>query len=144
MEPPNAQLEVALWLLSDMANSFVKRKTERKFSDIVETILNDPRNTFSFTEVMLAATEVFLEENNISDWFYNTVGEWINDVAGLWLETPDYYTAKVMVRSREAHKFKISFFLGRKDDEPGAVPVTKEQFESEIITKQIRFYRFLL
>ena len=143
MSSNSAQLDLALWMLSDLSNDFFSEKLQREVKKRVDDIRADHRNTFSICEIMLAATELYLENDEVTNWFYNSVGEWLDDVNELWLSDSDYYWAKVLRRSRRAYKSKVSFIVGRPGEISGEIPRSKTQFNTTVLTKQIRFYRAL-
>ena len=141
MNSNSAQLDMALWMLSDLSNSFFSRKLQDKVREQTDEIHLDPRNSFSICEMILAATELYFENDGISNWFYNSVGEWLDDVNELWLSDPDYYWAKVLRRSRKGYKSQVSFVIGKIGEDIGDIPKSAEQFKTSVLTKQIRFFR---
>ena len=141
MESGKTQLDVALWLLSDQSNNFVKKKADKKVVDLIENIRSDHRNTFSFCEALLAATEIYFENDGITNWFYNSFTEWIDDACELWLGDQSYYNTEVAYRSFQAAISKVSFLLGKRDENFNRLPSTDSQFDEEVAVKQIKFYR---
>ena len=136
-------MDVALWLLSAQSNNFVQKKADKKVVDLIGNILSDHRNTFSFCEALLAATEIYFEDDDITNWFYNSFTEWIDDVCELWLGDQRRYNIEVAERSFNVNISKVSFLLGKRDENFKRIPTTEAQFEEEVATKQIRFYRSL-
>ena len=141
MSSNSAQLDMALWMLSDLSNRFFLEKLQGEVRTQANDIISDPGNTFSVCEIILAATELYLENDEITNWFYNSVREWIDDVNELWLSDPDYFWAKVRKRSRRARKSQMSFIIGKPNETIGDIPTTMTQFDEAIFAKQIRFYR---
>ena len=137
----NEQFETAMWLLSDGANEFVKNRINDSVGVLISEILRDHRNTFSFCEALLAATEIYFEREEITNWSYNSIGDWLDDVAELWLGNPDFYNAKVLIRSRQHYTTCVSFLIGEKYERLAGVPTSLAQFNANIIPKKIRFIR---
>ena len=135
--------DVVLWLTSNMADRYLNEALPDSIKDEMNVIQSVNGNTFTFFECLLTVSEIHLTDGDYRTGQFASVRSYIEDTAARWLERRRYYTPKLLQMSVNGHIHKVSVYIGTADNPVEIIPMSKSEFNTEILDKPLRVFRFI-
>ena len=143
MESVNSQSDLALWLMSDISNKYLRPQLDPDLRRGIDFVRTHDRNSFSVGDCLLAITQCILRHNRSERLVCGSMRSWLAEIQGHWAENAQRFRNELTQLATTDQVLKVVILFGEPGNATPMIPVNMTQFLDEIMTTKVMIFQYI-